>query len=62
VLFRNYFTDAKNLGEREVLLSAAEEVGVKDAAKVLDSNALAKEVVDDINVSIQSHPMMSGGM
>jgi hypothetical protein len=61
VLFRLYFTEGKNLGDRDVLLGAAEEVGVEDAAKLLESTALAKEVVDDINISIKSHPMMSGG-
>lgn len=48
-LFYAYFTEAKHLGERETLLSLAEEIGLdkKETKEMLDSNLYTAEVRTD---------------
>eukprot|EP00290_Baffinella_frigidus_P011994 CAMPEP_0180157580 /NCGR_PEP_ID=MMETSP0986-20121125/26332_1 /TAXON_ID=697907 /ORGANISM="non described non described, Strain CCMP2293" /LENGTH=183 /DNA_ID=CAMNT_0022107139 /DNA_START=237 /DNA_END=788 /DNA_ORIENTATION=+ len=45
-MFTNYFTEEKYLGDRQVLLAAAEKAGLdrKEAEAVLDSDMFEKEV------------------
>lgn len=47
-LFKNYFEEEKCISDSAVLLAAANKVGVKDAEKMLESNAEASEVQADI--------------
>ncbi len=44
-LFESYFLEGQNIGERDVLLSVAEEAGLSDAAAYLDSDQGHEDVL-----------------
>ncbi|MCW3075734.1 MAG: DsbA family oxidoreductase [Bacteroidetes bacterium] len=51
LLFKAHFTDGKNIGEFETLISIAEEAGLNknEAGNVMKSKTFAEEVLADIN-------------
>ncbi|MGZ3900226.1 MAG: DsbA family oxidoreductase [Bacteroidia bacterium] len=51
LMFNAHFVDGKNIGDKDILVSLAEEAGVKkeEAEEVLNSKAYAKEVLADIS-------------
>lgn len=46
-LFKDYFTREKCVSDRDVLLAAAQAVGLQDAAKVLDDPTAFADTVED---------------
>lgn len=55
LLLQSYFTDGKELGRQEVLISLAEQVGLDraEAEKVLESDRYSEEVERDMNEAMQ---------
>ena len=63
ILFRCYFTDARDISRRDVLLAAGAEAGIDrlSAGAFLESGAKsAAEIAREIQAARQSHPMLSG--
>ena len=53
-LFKDYFTQAKNIGDADVLAQAAEAVGVTGAPALLASDGLQREVMAQVEASRRS--------
>lgn len=51
LMFKAHFVEGKNIGDKDVLLSIAEEAGIKkqEAEEVLNGKAYAREVLADIS-------------